>query len=292
MGVSGLVESWELALKAERKSKATVANYLTGVGLYFAWCARSGLPDVVERRQVQAWVSELLDNGAEGSTARARQLAVRRFSAWLADEGEVPADALIGIKPPKVDSKVVEPLTADQLQALVKTCDRTFLGVRDEALIRFMVETGVRAGEVVAMGIDDLDVREGTAVVRRGKGGKGRLVPFGAVTAQALDRYLRARRVHKQAGRPELWLGHRGGFEYGALRRTMRLRAATCGIQGFHLHRIRNTAATRWLAAGGSEGGLMAVAGWKQRSMLDRYVQATASARAAEEAKGLGLGDL
>ena len=48
----------------------------------------------------------------------------------------------------------------------------------------------------------------------------------------------------------------------------------------------------RWLAAGGSEGGLMAVAGWKRPDMLLRYTRAQASDRAASEARTLNLGDL
>ena len=64
------------------------------------------------------------------------------------------------------------------------------------------------------------------------------------------------------------------------------------GIKGFHLHLLRHTAATRWLRAGGSEGGLMAVAGWKSREMMDRYVGASASERAADEARGLNLGEM
>lgn len=72
----------------------------------------------------------------------------------------------------------------------------------------------------------------------------------------------------------------------------MKRRATAAGITGFHLHMLRNTAATRWLAAGGSENGLMAVAGWSSREMLDRYTQASASDRAAAEARKLNLGDL
>lgn len=293
MGVSELVDSWEIALKAERKSKHTLASYLMGVRLYLRWCAEHDLPDEVDRRTLQRWVGDLLAEGAEASTARARQLAVRRFSHWLADEGEIPEDPLLGVKPPKVDDKVVQPLTEAELQAMLKTCDRkTFTGVRDEAIIRFMNEAIVRAGEVVGMALDDLNVRAGTALIR-GKGGRERIVAFGAKTAAALDRYLRHRRIHKHAVSPHLWLGQQGdGFGYRALHKTLGLRAEAAGVVGFHPHRTRHTAATRWLAAGGSEGGLMAIAGWKQRSMMDRYVAATASARAAEEARRLDLGDL
>lgn len=293
MGITDLVDSWRIALEAERKSPETLASYRAGITAYLTWLQANNLPDEIDRRAVQTWVKHLLDAGAEPSTARARLLAVRRFSNWLTVEGEIDADPLLGIKPPKIDTKVVEPMTPDQLRAMLKTCGRDFIGIRDAALIRFMVETTVRAGEVVAMDLADLDLRNGTAVVRRGKGGKGRVVPFGAQTATALDRYVRHRRTHKHAASPRLWLGHQGpGFAYGALRKTLQARARTAGIPGFHPHKTRHTAATRWLAAGGSEGGLMAVAGWKQRSMLDRYVQATAAQRAAEEAKGLNLGEM
>ena len=57
-------------------------------------------------------------------------------------------------------------------------------------------------------------------------------------------------------------------------------------------HVLRHTAATRRLAAGGSVGGLMAVAGWTRRDMIDRYTAATAAERAADEARTHGLGDL
>jgi len=164
---------------------------------------------------------------------------------------------------------------------------------RDEALIRLMFETGMRAGEAVALEVNDLDLAEGVAIVRRGKGGKGRTVPFGPDAALALDRYVRLRRAHRLTEASALWLGDRGKrFSYDALHKSLRERADAAGVQGFHPHRLRHTAAHRWLAAGGSEGGLMAVAGWTRPDMLMRYTKAQASANAAEEARGLNLGEL
>lgn len=71
-----------------------------------------------------------------------------------------------------------------------------------------------------------------------------------------------------------------------------RRRASLAGIHGFHPHKLRHTAAHRWLAAGGSESGLMAMAGWTRTDMLVRYTRATAAERAAQEARRLNLGDL
>jgi integrase/recombinase XerD len=73
------------------------------------------------RPTVAAFIAELLNDGREAATARARQLALRRF-AWLAEEGELDADPLAGLKPPKLDSKVVPVLSDQQLRAVLAAC--------------------------------------------------------------------------------------------------------------------------------------------------------------------------
>lgn len=288
-----LLPSWELHLKAERKSRETLKAYLTGVRLFLIWCERNGVPAVLDRRTVAAFVADLLDNGAEAATARNRQLAVRRFSAWLADEDEIERDDLVGMKPPKLDVKVVASLTDEEIGRLIKACaGKEFRDRRDEAIVRLMVETALRSEELLSMTLPDTDLARGSAVIRRGKGGKGRTVPFGPRTGSAIDRYIRTRRTHRLAGTPVLWLGDRGKeFKYHALRDTLAYRAGLAGLVDFHPHLLRHTGASRWLDAGGSEGGLMAVAGWTRRDMLDRYVKATSERRAGEESRRLGLDD-
>jgi integrase/recombinase XerD len=289
-----LLPSWELALRAERKSPQTVKAYGDGVRRFFAWCELTGTPAVLDRRTVARFVADLLEAGAEPATARSRHLALRRFSGWLLDEDEIDVDQLLGSKPPKLDTKVIEPLTDDELRALLKACVGPDLrDRRDEAIVRLMMETGARAGELVLLEVPDINLAAGVAIVRRGKGGKGRSVPFGPQTGRAIDRYLRVRRAHRLAATDALWLGDRGkGFSYYGLHSALKARADAAGIAGFHPHRLRHTAAHRWLAAGGSEGGLMAVAGWTRPDMLMRYTKAQASDRAAAEARKLNLGEL
>jgi site-specific recombinase XerD len=292
--LAGLLPSWELALRAERKSPATITSYGDGVRAFLAWCTATGTTPALSRALVSGFTADLMESGRTAATARARQAALRRFSAWLTAEGEQDTDPLIGVKPPKLDTRVVEPLTDDQLKALLKACSGPAMrDRRDEAIVRLMLETGARAGEVAAMKLADIDLTAGTAVVRRGKGGKGRVIPFGPFTARALDRYVRARRTHRLAATGDLWLGERGQtFSYYGLWQSLAYRARLAAIPRFHPHLLRHTAASRWLAAGGSEGGLMAIAGWSSRDMLARYTAARASDRAADEARGLNLGDL
>jgi site-specific recombinase XerD len=292
--LAALLPSWQLALRAERKSPATLATYSEGVRGFLRWCANTGTTPQLTKATVQAFTAGLLESGAEAATARTRHMALRRFAAWLADEGELDANPLLGVKPPKLDTKVTEALTDDELKRLIKACSgKDLVDRRDDAIVRLMAETGLRAGEVVEMQLAEVDLTRGAATIRRGKGGRGRVVPFGPQTAAALDRYIRTRRTHRLADAGPLWLGGGGqAFGYHGLNVALKRRAQAAGIDSFHLHLLRHTAATRWLRAGGSEAGLMQVAGWSTRSMVDRYTGASVAERAAAEARGLNLGEL
>jgi integrase len=189
---------------------------------------------------------------------------------------------------------VVPTLSDDELRRLFKACQgRDLRDRRDEAIVRLMAECGLRAGEVIALTTGDVDLNRGLVTVRRGKGGKGRVVSIGPTTAVALGRWLRLRKTHRLADTEALWLGAGGkGLGYHGLEGALKARAARAGIEGFHMHRLRHTFATRWLRNGGSEQALMSLAGWANRAMIDRYTGASAAERAAEEAKKLALGEL
>lgn len=291
--LADLMPSWQLTMKAENKSPRTITTYTAGVESFLAWCARTGTPAELTKPAAQAWIADMLGGGAQATTATTRLGGVKRFAAWLSEEGELPANPIERMSPPKIDSKIVIPLTDDELTRLIKTCQgKKFVDRRDEAVVRLMADTGMRAEEVIDLKVGDVDTTRGLVVVTRGKGAKGRISPFGTKTAVALDRYIRLRRQHTDPDNTQLFVGaHIKTFSYWGLARALRQRGKDAGIVGFHLHKMRHTAATRWLAAGGSEGGLMHIAGWSSREMLDRYVRATASDRAAAEFRTLGLGD-
>ncbi len=158
--LAALLDSWQLCLRAERKSPQTIKSYSTGVSQYLAWCAENDCQAVLDRRQLARFVDHLFNQGAQPATARVRQLGVRRFSAWLTEEGEIDTDPLLGVKAPALDTKVVEPLTDTQITAMLKACaGRDLRERRDEAIIRFMFETGARAGEVAVIGLADIDLK-------------------------------------------------------------------------------------------------------------------------------------
>lgn len=297
-----LLPSWELHLRAERKAPGTIETYLKGARPFLAWCEESNV-DPLNRVSLKKWTTELLDSGRSPSTAKTRMMGVRHFTRWLAEEGEIAVDPFSAVRAPKVDLPVVPVMSDEQLRALIAACQpptaeervglKSLRHRRDEAIVRIMVETGMRAAECVAIGVGDVDMTERVIIIRNGKGGKGRSVSFGPEAARALDRYLRVRRLHRLSESPALWLGDRGkALAYGGLYWALTTRAEAAGIEGLHPHVLRHTSADRWLARGGTEVGLMAAHGWSSTEMITRYGRANRERRSIEEARRLNLGDL
>jgi integrase len=225
------------------------------------------------------------------ATAETRHKALRRFFGWLVAEGELDHSPLERVKPPRVPARPPAVLTEDQLRRLIKACEGTeFVDRRDMAIIRLLIDTGLRRGELAGLTVGDIDLDANVAVVL-GKECRPRACPFGRKTAVALDRYLRARLHHPQAHQPGLWLGQRGALRHDAVYCIVQNRADAAGIGTIHPHLFRHTFAHAWLAAGGQEGELMRLAGWRSRTMLGRYGASAADERARDAYRHFAPGD-
>jgi site-specific recombinase XerD len=96
----------------------------------------------------------------------------------LSAKASCPEDQLLGIKPPKIPTKPVNGLSDEQLRAVLKACKgSSFRDKRDEAVVRLMAETVLRASETVSLSVADVQpLKNGVVAVRRGKGMKGPVV--------------------------------------------------------------------------------------------------------------------
>jgi integrase/recombinase XerD len=90
-----------ISLLAENKSATTISSYVRGVRLRSRWIEENGHSMELTRGRVEQCSAELVAEGKEPNTVRLRRAALRQFCRWLVDEGESPADPLLGLKPPK-----------------------------------------------------------------------------------------------------------------------------------------------------------------------------------------------
>jgi site-specific recombinase XerD len=145
-------------------------------------------------------------------------------------------------------------LTGDQLMRLLAACDRsTATGCRDYAILLLLSRLGLRAGEVARLGLDDIDWRGGELTVR-GKANRHDRLPLPSDVGAAIVGYLRGARP---AAALERTVFVRAQAPYRALTSMgvttiVSIVGCRCGLGPIHAHRLRHTAATSMLAAGGS----------------------------------------
>lgn len=291
LDLAEMLDSWFRRLRRDRKSDQTLRSYRRSVEAFLTFCDDAAMPRELSKANVIAWLDAQHDCGT--ASVRLRLTAVKLFARWLAAEEHFDADPILVIAPPKLEQAPVADLSEGEIRRMLKACDGTTLrDKRDKAIVALFTETGLRAAELLALDITDIDLDACLLRVRKGKGGKSRRVRFSVSTAATVDRYVRARRtaIHRPAEGP-LWLSDRGKrLSYTGLVGTLKGRAELAGVVGFHIHRFRHSAAVRWLRSGGSEVGLRAHAGWTDNTMIARYVKTASEQLAAEEFDRLNLG--
>lgn len=288
-----LHRSFARHLRAEGKSDRTVTIYGQAITFFSAWLeaqGRTATLDELNRAAIREWLAQLADTH-EPSTVKTRYRGLFRFCGWLVDEDEIRENPMKTLSPPQPTAKPVPVLSDDELDALLKACSgKDFNDRRDEAMIRLLLDCGLRVSELCGLTVDGLDLDQGMALVQ-GKGRKVRPIYFGARTTRALDRYLRARSRHRWAHLDALFLTQRGPLSPDGARERMKVRGAQAGIDDLHPHRFRHTWAHDFLMSGGQERDLKRLAGWSSDVMLERYGASAADARAKAAAQRMKRGD-
>jgi site-specific recombinase XerD len=288
-----LERGFELSLRARNRSPRTIKSYVEAVRLFRAFLIEVGMPtqlDRIGREHVEAFIADQLERWRP-KTAQVRYGDLRQFFRWAVEDGEITSSPMANMRPPTVPEVPVPVVSDDALKKLLKTTEgKEFEKRRDAAILRVLIDCGIRLGELTSLRLDEVDFDTQVLIVL-GKGSRPRSVPFGAKTAQTLDRYLRIRKVHPQSSSPLLWLGARGPLRDSGVSQMLRRRCADAGIEQLHPHQLRHTAAHNWLAMGGNEGDAMRLFGWRSRQMLNRYGASAADERARESYRRLAPGD-
>ncbi|TXL63036.1 site-specific tyrosine recombinase XerD [Aeromicrobium terrae] len=199
-------------LNSYRRDLRRYATHLAGRGI--------DAPGAIAETDVLSFLGALRTGDADhpplGAASAARAVvAVRGFHKFLLRERLVEADVSAAVKPPRPASRLPKALPLSDVEAILAAAGApgTTLAKRDQALLEVLYGTGARISEAVGLDVDDLDLTDGS-VLLRGKGGKQRIVPIGSFARAAVEDYLTAGRsalVSAKASTPAVFLNARGG---------------------------------------------------------------------------------
>jgi integrase/recombinase XerC len=220
-----LRNSWMLSLRACGKSAKTLKTYRESADQLIAFLAdpppmpgetanvldsqrRVAGPSDITATHLRAFISCLL-RSHKPATANNRYRGLQQWFRWMAEEDEIEYSPFAKLSPPTVPEEPVPVVPIETIRAVLATCkQRSFVNLRDEAIIRLFCDTGARVSELTGLlkeadgdqRVPHVDLEQQMIWVLV-KGRRFRAVPFGPKTGLAVDRYIRERRKHKLAWR-------------------------------------------------------------------------------------------
>jgi integrase/recombinase XerD len=231
-------------------------------------------PDIIksfifhlQRKEHAKIKGKLLSSYTIGGVVR----VIKIFFKFLTEEGYIQVNPCERIDIPKVQKKIIKPLSEVQIKNLLSVPNlKTFTGFRNYLIILIFLDTGIRLSELVNLKIRDIDWERYILFIL-GKGNKEREVPFGRLVAKALLKYLK-------------WRGEIPGQDYifvdkfGEKMKPRHIEkiigeyGKKAGIEKLHPHLFRHTFALFWIKSGGDIFSLQRILGHSSLDMVRNYV--------------------
>ncbi|WP_424183824.1 tyrosine-type recombinase/integrase [Actinokineospora sp. G85] len=292
-----LAERWRKSIKAKGLTSLTEDRYLATAHRWVRWLDAEGLdlePADVRPHHIDDFTVDIITTTSESNAAH-HYRNLRVFFGFLVKRKEIAAGSPFDqTEPPRQREKITDLLTDENHASVLLTCDgKDLQSLRDRAIILLFIDTGMRVSELHSLEKDSINLTTKQLVIM-GKGQKPRIVRFGNSTGLAFARYLKARSLHVLADSPALWLSRRKDkpLSIHGIQVMLNRRGKLADIPGsLYPHRFRHDFSDRWQANGGSEAGLMEIAGWASHKMPRHYGKAAKTRRALAEHERISPAD-
>ena len=200
--------------------------------------------------------------------------ALRFLFSWLVKTGQVLSDPLMHLPNPRAPDRLPRVPRVREVRRLIERIPKTTVGLRDRALVELLYGTGMRRGEAVGLALSDVDLEQGTVLIREGKGGKERLVPLPARAKEALLDYLdlsRGRLLKRETNMLFLSIQGRPLGKSGVTDHVKVLGERV----GLHLwpHLLRHSCATHLLQGRADIRHIQRLLGHRSLSTTERYTR-------------------
>jgi integrase/recombinase XerD len=172
-------------------SNNTIESYGRDVRQFISYLDKNKISIYsVTKTNIIAYLIYLQKNGKATSSISRSLASLRSFFQYLVRNNYVEKDPTLNLESPKVEKKLPEILTIDEVELLLNqpNCDEP-KGSRDRCMLELLYATGIRVSELVALNIDDINIELGF-IMCRGKGMKDRVIPIGRMAQEALSNYI------------------------------------------------------------------------------------------------------
>ena len=277
------IATYLAAIAVEGKTVNTQASYANSLRDFRRVGAALGLPVVAEAytvAHVYTFLGELRRRGYSAPYQHRRHREVKACFSWFKRMAFVNENVFSRVPLVRRPLLIKPPFSPAEVQALLDGEDtETHYGARNFALILFLLDSGVRASECVALQLSEIDWERRRAFIRHGKGEKQRWVGFGERTADALLYYVERFRGE-----------HDGALFLTTALRPMVAAHTLCvlldrigcrtGVVNVHPHRFRHTFATWAIESGAREIDVQMLLGHSDLTMTQRYARTYTSEQA------------
>jgi integrase/recombinase XerD len=238
----------------EGLSRNTLAAYRRDLTLYAQWLGKRGLQLPATSEADLHGYFAFRHAGSKPTSANRRLTVFKRYFRWALRERLIDADPTLRLQSARQPLRVPKTLTEAQVEALLEAPDvDTPLGLRDRTMLELMYASGLRVSELVGLKTYNVGMNEGVLRVL-GKGSKERLVPFGQVARDWIERFLAEARAAILAGQQseDLFVTGRGqGMTRAMFWVIVKKHARTAGITApLSPHTLRHAFATHLLNHG------------------------------------------
>ena len=274
--LSANLEAFLRSCRAQRLKPATLDWYTWLLDEYARYVETTNLSwDTPET--VDAFLAHHATGDISTHTVHAYYRALRVFFNWLEKRGVIESNPIRVVASPRLPRRIprgIEPAAVTQILGALDAS--TWFGKRDQAIILFLWDTGVRASELCGLEVHDLDLERRRILIRNGKGGKDRFVPFAHRAQEALEEWLS---VRKRNGKnfPHVFLNRCGDpLTRRGLTALLERRSRKAEVEGpYNPHAFRHGFAVAYLDNGGKIHNLQRLMGHATLRSTEVYLWAS-----------------
>lgn len=264
-------ELFYLECQSRRLTANTLRFYRGRMVLFMRWCETRGLTSLsdITHHHIRQYLVDLAESGVSSAYHNRFAKCLKTFFLFCVRDEMLTVNPFDKVKIPKLEKKIPQAIPADHIHHILKACKYE----RDKAIFLTLLDSGIRASELCALNVGDLDMDSGAMQIKIGKGQKGRIVYAGPKTRKQIKRYFIKERGNEQSEREPLFTRQDNGerMEYDGLKQLIRRIKEASGVN-FTCHGFRRTFALSSLKNGMDIYTLARLMGHSDISVLKTYL--------------------